>query len=293
MIEYVNVRASEILDQDELVSFLKARFPDSTKTIGKMRLKGYETVEIRVLAHSREFEEIRDFIAARRLQGQREYTDFTIGWVLRSYTKSDLQNAEALMIKIAPHFEPSGEECGTVYETLCNHCNWGRQISDLSLDLRRVPQHKDISQTIARVEWIVSSKFIRAITENKLTGADFHPIFDLRNPLTPSTEWHQLRVTGTAGGLAEETTLGRDPFSTSQLSWQCPLGHSSVAEFLSEVRLHRTNWDGSDIAITNELFGQGLNLVRPTPLIVISQRTYRVFERAELKGLSYECAHLV
>ena len=33
-----------------------------------------------------------------------------------------------------------------IYETLCKECNWGRQVSDLILDLRRVPQHRDISK---------------------------------------------------------------------------------------------------------------------------------------------------
>ena len=165
--------------------------------------------------------------------------------------------------------------------------------SDLILDLHRVPQHKDISETIAWVEWIVSSKFVRIFTENKLTGAAFRPILELKNPVKESNEWHQLWVTGKAGELSKQTKLGRDPFSPSQVSWQCPLGHSIVTSFLSEIYLHRNEWDGSDIAVTSVLFGQGRNLLRPTPLVVISQRMYRVLEEAGLKGFSYEVAHLV
>jgi hypothetical protein len=66
-----------------------------------------------------------------------------------------------------------------------------------------------------------------------------------------------------------------------------------VTAFLSEIYLHRNAWDGSDIAVTSALFGQGRNLLRPTPLIFISQRMYRVLQAAELKGFSYEIAHLV
>ena len=99
------------------------------------------------------------------------------------------------------------------YETLCNHCNWGRQVSDLSLDLRRVPQHKDMSETIAWVEWVVSSKFVRTFTGHKLTGAEFLPIVEFKNPTKRSKDWYQLRVTGKVGELAESTRLGRDPFS--------------------------------------------------------------------------------
>jgi len=100
-------------------------------------------------------------------------------------------------------------------------------------------------------------------------------------------------VTGRAGKLSKITNLGRDPFSPSQLSWICPLGHSVVAEFLSEIYLNKSECDGSDIAVTSELFGQGRNLLRPAPLIVISQRMYRFLEDAELKGFSYEVVHLV
>lgn len=137
MTEYVNVRASETLGQEELVSFLKSRFPTATRKIGRTIVKGTECVEVRVLSNSPEFEEIRKFIDARRKQGERGFADFTIGWCLRKYTNTELQNAEVLRLRIASHFEPSGEECGTIYGTLCNHCNWGRQVSDLILDLRQ------------------------------------------------------------------------------------------------------------------------------------------------------------
>jgi hypothetical protein len=293
MTEYVSVRASEILHQEELVAFLKSRFPESTKPLGRTIPEGTETVETRVPANSRDFEEIRNFILPRRRQGLRGFSDFTIGRFLRKYTKAELQNAEVLRLTITPHFEPSGEECGTIYETLCNHCNWGRQVSDLILDLRRVPQHKDISETIAWVEWVVSSNFVRTFTENKLTGADFRQIFEFNNPTRQSKDWYQLLATGKAGELAETTRLGRDPFSPLEISWRCPLGHSMVTAFLSEVYLQRGTWDGSDIAVTEAFFGQGRNLLRPTPLIIISQRMYRTLQETGLKGFCVEVAHLV
>ena len=128
MIERVNVRASETLGQGELVSFLKSRFPGAAKPVGRAIVEGTESVEVRVASNSPEFEEIRNFIESKRNQGQPGFSDFTIGWYLRKYTKEELRNAEVLRLTIAPHFEPAGEECGTIYETLCNYCNWGRQV---------------------------------------------------------------------------------------------------------------------------------------------------------------------
>lgn len=293
MTEYVNVRASETLGQEELVSFLKSRFPNATKQVGRTVVEGTECVEVRVPSNSPEFEEIRRFIVSKRAQGARGFSDFTIGHYLRKYTKAELQDAEVLRLTITSHFEPSGEECGTIYETLCSRCNLGRQVSDLILDLRRVPQHKDVSETIAWVEWVVSSKFMRAFIDNQLSGAEFHPIFDLRNPTKQARDWYQLSIKGNAGRLSDKTKLGRDPFSPSEIIWRCPLGHSVVTEFLSEVHLERNTWDGSDIGVTRALFGQGRNLLRPTPLIIISQRAFRVFEEVGVKGIGYEVAHLV
>src|SRR5262249_42070357 len=154
-------------------------------------------------------------------------------------TRSELENAELLRLSITSHFEPAGEECGTIYETLCGYCNLGRQVSDLILDLRRVPQHRDISETIAWVEWVVSSRFLHACTSKKITGAEYRPIVDARKPLGESKDWYQLRVSGAAGELAATTKLGRDPFTPSEVSWKCPLGHSTSGEFLSEIYLHR------------------------------------------------------
>ena len=293
MTEYVNVRASETLDQGELVVFLKSRFGQRTKRVGRHVIKGTECVELRVPSDSEEFEEIREFIREKRAQGAEGFSNFTIGWCLRKYPGEELRRAEILRLRIHSHFEPCGEECGTVYETLCNHCNWGRQLSDLALDLRRIPQHKDIHDTIALTEWVVSSNFVQLFMQNRLTGAEFKPILNFKNPIKKCDEWYQLKISGTIGQLAEMTKLGSDPFSDSIAAWRCPLGHSVVAQLLSETFLHRVAWDNSDIAITTDLFGQGRNLVRPRPLIIISQRLFRLIQESGLKGFSCEVAPLL
>jgi hypothetical protein len=294
MQEFLSLRAFPG-SQDDLVSFLESNLGEETRILNERSaaiIPASKCVETRVPLDSEAFQRIKHFIERKRKQNVEGYQYLTVD-LLRKYSKFELQNAEVLLLKIRSHFEPSGEECGTIYETLCDHCNWGRQVSDLILDLRRVPQHKDLAGTIAWVEWVVSSKFTETFAENKLTGAEFRPIFDLRNPTKQAKEWSQLRVTGNAGGLADKTKLGKDPFSPSQVSWRCPLGHAVVTEFLSEIYLHRKAWDGSDIAITSALFGQGRNLLRPTPLIIISQRMYQALKETGLTGFSCEVAHLV
>jgi hypothetical protein len=293
MTEYVNVRASETLDQTELVAFLKSRFGKAVRRIGRVHVAGTECAEVSVPSESAEFDEIRQFIETKRKQGLDGFCKFSIGWHWRKYSLFELRQAEVLLLRIPSYFEPSGEACGTIYETLCDHCNLGRQVSDLVVDLRRVPQQKDISQTIAWVEWVVSAEFEQTFLENNLRGAEFRGIFDLRKPTKTSKDWRQLWITGQAGKLAEATKLGQDPFKPDEVSWRCPVGHAIVTQFLSEIYLRRDAWDGSDISVTTDLFGQGRSSLRPRPLIIISQRMYSVLHKAGLKGLSYEIAHLV
>jgi hypothetical protein len=293
MREYLVVRGSEIFNQYELVTYLKSRFSKIVKiTTPPIKSARIEGVEVKVPSKSPEFDEIRQFIETKRKQGIPEFCNYQIGRYLRKYSAEDLQSAQILQLNISSHINSTGLKSGTVYERICQYCNLGRQKSDLILDLKNVPRSKDIFETIARTEWIVSSKFEHTCLENHLTGADFRKLFDRRNLTKESIEWRQLWITGNAGPLAEATALGRDPFKPDQVSWRCPLGHSVVTQFLSEIYLRKNAWDGSDIAVTTDLFGQGGGFIRPMPLIIVSQRAYRVFQQAGLKGMSYEVAHL-
>ena len=97
---------------------------------------------------SPEFEEIRSFIDAKESKECMSTTDSPLASIFGSTRRPNRKMQKFSDSRLPPTSNPSGEECGTIYETLCNHCNWGRQVSDLILDLRPVPQHKDISETI-------------------------------------------------------------------------------------------------------------------------------------------------
>jgi hypothetical protein len=287
-------QGSEIFDQKELVTFLKSRFSKNLKiTIPSMKGASVESVEVKVPSKSPEFDEIRQFVEAKRKQGLPGFCNYQIGRYSRSYSPADLRSAELLRLNIVSHINSTGPESGTIYETICEHCNLGRQISDLALDLRHTPRSKDIFETIARTEWLVSAAFEQTYQAARLTGVDFKKVFDRRNPIKGSSEWRQLWITGNVGPLAGVTKLGRDPFTPNQVSWRCPLGHAVATQFLSEIYLCRDTWDGADIGVTTDLFGQGRGVIRPMPLITISQRAFSAFQKAGLKGLCYEVVHLV
>lgn len=98
---------------------------------------------------------------------------FFYGWsIRRRYTAREISDAACFHMQISATFEPAGEECGTIYDesTACPKCAAGAaQVSDLRLDLRRVPKRKDIVRTIAD-EWIVSQRLAELMTDAGLTG---------------------------------------------------------------------------------------------------------------------------
>jgi hypothetical protein len=101
------------------------------------------------------------------------------GWdYRRRYSRSELQQAELLHLRITAAFEPAGEECGTLYDesTACCQCGAGRtQVSGLVLDMRKVPKNKDIARTIAD-EWVVSQRLAELLVETDMTGFDLQPV---------------------------------------------------------------------------------------------------------------------
>lgn len=292
MEECVVIKAAETLQQHELVEFLISRFGAHTKLLTKEP----HTVETCVPAHSPEFNEIRNFIMTKRKLGQDGFARTMIGHYFRKYNKTELEDAEILRLTIVARFETSGEESGTIYETLCPHCNLGRQLSHLILDVRKGPHTKDLSRTSAWVEWLASRKVIDVVRKSNLTGVEFQPVFEFDSPSKQSKDWHQLCITGRAGSPSSPTRIGQDPFSSPGLIWSCPLGHAVSTQLLSELYFERGEWDGSDMATTNTLFGlfgQARHVIRPIPLIIISQRTYRALRDARVTGVACEVAHLL
>ena len=97
---------------------------------------------------------------------------------LRRYSPKELERAELLKLVVTTAFEPAGEECGTRYDesTACPKCGSGAtQVSDLWLDLRKVPKGKEIASTIAG-EWIVSQHLAELLTDAGLIGFELRRV---------------------------------------------------------------------------------------------------------------------
>ena len=78
-----------------------------------------------------------------------------VGWKYhREYTTEEIENAEFFQIRPQRFFEPSAEECGTVYDETkaCPICKSGAiQLSTLRLKQSSIPR-SDLAMTIAAGE---------------------------------------------------------------------------------------------------------------------------------------------
>jgi hypothetical protein len=145
--------------------------PNDGKDIGSVRV-------IRIGPEDPRFAKIGEFdrLIDRETDGH-EY--FFAGWqIRRRYTKEEVTAAACFRLTTSTVFEPAGESCGTQYDesTACPKCGAGAaQVSDLRLDLRKVPKSKEIATTIAN-EIIISQRLAERLTDAGLTGFELRPV---------------------------------------------------------------------------------------------------------------------
>lgn len=249
---------------------------------------------------------------------------FFYGWnIRRIYSKQEMEMASIFLLFTTALFEPAGEECGTEYDEsfACPKCGSGaKQVTDLFLDLRRIPKKKDVAVTIAG-EIVFSHRLVDLFLKYKIEGAEFLPVRQKNDPSSESKEWFQLSVKSMDAEITSPTiirsTLFDDDKDQSQTnepkkivvgnyvqvlhpldSERCPTGDLLGLNLISEVSLKRDSYNGADIFASKQFVGTRRGLIRPRRLIFISQKLWRVLEEERLKGerikgVSFEVAHLV
>lgn len=220
---------------------------------------------------------------------------FFLGWsIRRRYTATELSGAELLQCLPVRIVEPAGEECGTRYdeESGCPACGGGaRQVSrELLLDRVRISKTTDYAETIAG-ERVVSRRFRDVCLSASLTGVEFLPV---RRPLadTANPQFFQLVCRGPRPTIERSTRAGETPFDLERFG-RCERGDTLGLNLLSEVYLDRAGYSGADLSETTEMIGVRRGLLRPQPLLLLSNRAFSAFRSAKLKGIGIEVAHLV
>lgn len=223
----------------------------------------------------------------------RQGTTMVTFWqVRRRYSQRELQSAELLWMRVRPFFEPTGEECGTLYDEsqACTSCGAGaRQVSELHLDLKRIPKSRDIAQTLGG-EFVVSSKLAEALLTHGITGMELRPVLGKQGER--SKAWHQLVIPSCALQVTVPTRVGNSFFVPEPDTARCPKGHALGLRVLSEVYVSRASLDWNDWSCTRQSVGLRQGLFRPQPLLLISQRLYRLLSEMKVRRFDVEVARL-
>lgn len=215
---------------------------------------------------------------------------FFFGWqIKRKYSKKELDTTLLLHLKIKAVFEPTGEECGTLYDeaAACEICGANRkQISPLILRPGMIPK-KDIARTIGG-EVVVSEKFVIAAKQRNLKGLQLSPInIDGHYQLIPETELE----------LSPNTILGINPFDLSTSSegeiYKCPKGDTIGLNLLSEPYVLNSPSIGEyDFFASKQKIGVKRGLLRPEPIYFCSQAFRKMIEEEKLSGFEFEIANI-
>jgi hypothetical protein len=216
--------------------------------------------------------------------------NFFFGWeIKRKYSKKELDAATLLHLKIKAVFEPTGEECRTLYDetTACEICGANRkQVSPLTLKKGTIPK-KDIARTIGG-EVIVSEKFVNAVRRRNLKGLQLSPI--------NIGKYYQLTA-NTGLELSPKTITGINPFDLSTSSegevYKCPKGDTIGLNLLSEPYvLHSQPIGEYDFFASRQKIGVKRGLLRPESIYFCSPAFRRMIEKEKLSGFEFEMTNI-
>ena len=221
---------------------------------------------------------------------------FFYGWALRrQYSKAELAGASCFSLSVTSIFEPAGEERGTKYDESsgCPNCGAGaKQISSLSIDVKRIPKGKDIAKTIAG-EIVVSRRLVELFERHHVTGVALNPVRLNAASSAESNDWFQLSAQSADAEIVPPTRIGIDPFDDDGSGeCRCPLGDLLGLNLLSEVTIRATPRNNYDFASSRQFIGARRELLRPERIILISPKVWKLIESEKLKGASVDIARL-
>jgi hypothetical protein len=243
--------------------------------------------KIKIEKGTSEYQSIKDI--AEKIKAKNSES-FFYGWgINRKYSKSELANALLFTLNMSNVFEPTGEECGTLYDeaTACEICGANRkQASPLILKKRTIPK-KDIAKTIGG-EVVVSEKFVNAVRQKKLKGLQFSPI---------NVEKYYQLTADTEIELTPDTVVGINPFDLSTSSegeiYKCPKGHTIGLNLLSEAFvLNSPSISVSDFLVSKQKIGVKRGLLRPEPIYFCSPAFRQMVEEEKLSGFEFDITNI-
>jgi hypothetical protein len=86
---------------------------------------------------------------------------------------------------------------------------------------------------------------------------------------------------------------GNGPFDLDpEDTGRCPVGPLAGLNLISDVTVRADTWGAFDIMGTRQFIGTRRGMLRPSHLILVSQKVRKLIEAEKLKGIRLEIAYL-
>ena len=282
MQEFVEIRVYE--------KFARQLFDETTgESVGALTPSVRKLI---VSTQSEKFRLIRELNAKERLATGKSV--FSSWRLLHTYGKSELESARYFCIDISSIFEPSGEECGTLYDetSRCGICSSGDcQVGNLIISTKNIGRNIDVARSIAG-EILVSTRFCNILSENNISGAVYGAIESRSGVINDN--WRQLKFVNSMATVSNKTKTGIDPFDDDlKNEYRCPRGDLIGLRLLSELYILSDTLPKLDIFQTKQFFGLRSGLLRPQRAIIVSKKLQSIFLNHKIRRLGFDVAHVV
>lgn len=208
------------------------------------------------------------------------------------YTQPELSKAEYLLMRVGDSCSAVGGMYRTPYDRrrYCPRCGAGAVVKEgLVLHRCNVDWVEEGLAFASRNEVFVTEDIIAVLHKSGIQGYRSMPVVA---PRCPSRAWpgvRHIQFDRECGALPAENLV--DPGE------RCPVyereaPHRPGFWLLSPLCL-RAEQVGGDLFVTRDHFGQFMGQVLPGPLMVVSQRVFRILSSAGAKGVTFEPVSLL
>ena len=171
-----------------------------------------------------------------------------------------------------------------------------RSSSEDSLDLAATPSGRILLERasycgISPSGWHLSVWLNRSENRSLLEAANAEFREQRKAVGRPVPLWYQIVVTSPPVEVHSRTRVGEDPFDEERKGG-CPRGDVIGLNRLSELTVRRTSLSDADVMGTWQMIGVRRGLLRPHPLLLLSQRLWRAVAAAGIRGLLVEAVHV-
>lgn len=201
-----------------------------------------------------------------------------------TFTKTEMNNAEILWFWT----DDDAKDSYSVVEPwsyICSKCKTKVPVKDrnmLHVDLKKIKKYEILSTYNGETETIVSEKVKQLFIQEKISGVDFRPIYQLGKENQMIEGFYHLVLQEGIGDVVEPSIVEKRNLCPKCGMWE---------EFICKTTLNfsRKTWKGYDICYTKNWFG------RPPKFknLIVSNKLYKLFQENKIKNVYFQPAFFV